>query len=121
MMTREQLIDKIVDLFIDNSDDEGSWEGADICEAVMSFLVHEGSNRILQCGYCSTWYPHNIYDCCPYYDSHPCGGDCGETNENCTCDNCDDCGCYECECQRCTKCSYKQGECNCPIEEAVFR
>jgi hypothetical protein len=122
MMTRDELIDKITELYIDNSDSDGSWEACDITEAVMALLVAEGRDRLGQCQVsdCQTWFPINVYDDCPYWDSHLCTGGCGETNENCTCGCCTNCGYYECECSRCTKCSEVRGECQCPEEEAVF-
>jgi len=122
-MTRDELIIKIADLFIDNSDSDGSWEPYDITEAVMSLIASEGNQgqQLLgQCGHCSTWYPYRSWDSCPYWDSHPCDGGCGETNENCTCDCCEYCGCYECECPRCRKCGEVRADCGCPEEEAVF-
>lgn len=119
MMTREELIDNVVQKYIDGSDSDGSWDSC-ILEMVMNLVAEEGSDRIAHCAVCSTRYPtHNYYDC-PYYDGHPCEGGCGETNENCTCENCDDCGYYECECPHCTKCACKQSGCECPEEEAVF-
>lgn len=123
MMTRDELIIKIADLFIENSDSDGSWEPSDITEAVMSLIVSEGNTGqtlLGQCGHCSTWYPYRTWEDCPYYDDHPCSGGCGETNNDCTCDNCSDCGYYECECKRCTKCGERPGDCPCPEEEAVF-
>jgi hypothetical protein len=120
MITREELIDKIADLYIDHSDSDGAWEPCDITEAVMSLLTTEGRDRLSQCPDCSTWFPIQTYDDCPYWDDHQCSGGCGETNNNCTCENCDDCGYYECECPVCTKCSEKPGVCKCPEEEAVF-
>jgi hypothetical protein len=119
-MTRDGLVDKIVDLFIDNSDSDGSWDSCAITEAVMDLLRVEGIDRLAQCDHCSTWFPIHVYDDCPYWDSHPCGGGCGETNENCTCDCCNECGYYDCECPKCTKCGLIQGECQHPEEEAVF-
>jgi hypothetical protein len=125
MLTREEIIDKIADLFIDNSDDDGSWNPSEITEAVMAFIVRESSEsqpvRLVQCGECSTWYPAAIYDGCPYYDTHICG-DCGNQNQECTCDDCPTCGIYyeDCECPRCTKCENPRHNCTCPEEEAVF-
>jgi len=123
MMTREELIDKITDLFVDGSDDDGSWDSDTITEVVMALLVREGSDRLAQCGHCSTWYPISMYGDCPYYDSHPCGGGCGNTNEECTCEDCPDCHIYyeDCECPRCQSCGEKRGECACEEEMAVFK
>jgi len=122
MMTREQVIDKIAEIFINHSDSEGSWEGADICEAVMGFLTDEGRDRLAQCGVCSTWWPVAIYDDCPYWDDHDCGG-CGIRNDECSCDDCPDCGIYQddCECPRCTKCGETARNCTHSVEEAVFQ
>jgi len=123
MMNREELIVKIADLYIENSDGDGSWEPCDIIEAVMSLLVEEGRGSLLtQCGDCSTWYPLSTWDSCPYWDSHPCSGRCGNTNEECSCDDCPDCHIYyeDCECPHCTRCGEKRGDCSCPEEEAVF-
>jgi hypothetical protein len=123
-MLREELIDKIAELYIGYSDDDGQWN-TDILDAVMSLLIAESAAsspvRLAQCGYvpCGTWFPMQIYDCCPYHDSHPCP-ECGNRNEDCTCDNCSQCGCYDCECPRCTRCGEIPGECPCPEEEVVF-
>jgi len=119
MMTREEIIDKIADLYIDNSDSDGSWESIEIAAAVMNLLVMEG-DRLACCEHCGTNFPMSMYDDCPYYDGHPCSGGCGETNECCTCDCCNYCGYYDCECKRCTKCGEVQADCPCPEEEAVF-
>jgi hypothetical protein len=120
MLTREELIDKIADLYIRYSDDDGSWDACDITEAVMSLLTHEGADRLGQCPVCATWYPVELYDGCPYYDGHECGGGCGHTNEECTCEDCPTCGCYECECPSCRRCGLVEDDCDCPEEEAVF-
>jgi hypothetical protein len=120
VMTRDELVDKIVDLFIDNSDNEGGWDACAITEAVMSLLVSEARDRLGQCETCSTWFPIHLYDDCPYWDDHMCSGGCGEANHNCTCDCCKVCGYYDCQCPTCTKCGLIEGECQCPAEEAVF-
>lgn len=120
MMTREQLIDKIADLYIDNSDDSGSWDSIEIAAAVMNLLVMEG-DRLRCCEHCGTHFPISEYDDCPYWDDHPCDGDCGERNDECTCDQCSKCGYVGCECLKCTRCGEREGVCTHPIEEAVFQ
>lgn len=120
MMTREELIDNVLQAYIDHSDAEGQWDACSITEAVMELIVRDGGDRITKCPQCSTNYPWSMYDDCPYWDNHQCSGGCGETNENCTCENCDECGYYECECPHCIRCDCKRSECECPEEDAVF-
>ena len=122
MMTREELIDKIAELYIDNSDGDGSWDCIEIAFAVMNLLVMEG-DRLSECGECGTKYPMYSLDNCPYYDSHDCSGGCGNRNDECSCDDCEYCGCYvdDCECLRCTKCGEVRAQCAHPEEEAVFQ
>ena len=59
-----QVTLRIAEAFDDNSDDDGQWEGADICDAVAAILVREGA--FLRCPV------HGVYaaskDECPYKD-----------------------------------------------------
>lgn len=120
VMTREEIVDKIGAIFIDQSDDDGSWNSCEITEAVMSLLTSEAAvDRFAQCDDCKTWYPHSIYGDCPYYDNHICQG-CSNRNDECSCEDCSECGYYDCECPRCTKCGEVRAECECPEEESVF-
>lgn len=119
MMSRDELIDNVAELYIQGSDSNGSWDSR-ILEMVMGLIAREGSDRIARCTVCSTHYPTHLYDDCPYYDDHQCAGGCGETNNDCTCDCCGECGYYDCECPHCTKCANKRSECECPPELAVF-
>jgi hypothetical protein len=120
MMTREELIDNVVELYIQGSDSDGQWDSA-ILESVMAFIVAEDAGaRLAKCDHCGTTYAPSKWDYCPYWDNHPCAGGCGNTNDDCTCDNCSQCGCYDCECPRCTRCGEIPGECPCPEEEVVF-
>jgi hypothetical protein len=122
MMTREELIDKIADLFIQGSESDGTWDACAITGEVMGLLTREGSDRLAECGNCSTWYPIHLYDNCPYWGNHLCEG-CSEPNDSCSCEDCPDCGCYvdDCECPRCQSCGEKRGVCTCTEEEAVFK
>ena len=92
VMSKQELVEAIAEAYLDNSDSDGQWNCIEIASAVMSLLSGQHEGVLTQCESCGTWWPTKYYQC-PYYDAHTCEG-CENRNDECTCEDCSDCGVY---------------------------
>lgn len=112
---------RIAAVYENNQRDDGdwSWEAASIVEAVHDILEELGV--IGRCPVCSYDFARAApgsagAEECPMWDRHTCSGGCGNTNDECTCDCCSECGYYDCECPRCGRCEERLDDCSCEDE-----
>jgi len=124
MTTLQAPLIEIAACFENNQDDEGIWDACNITEAIFPILERLGViHRCEACDFDFAWTPgagEAGPGNCPQWDSHSCEGGCGNTNDECTCENCSHCGYYDCECPQCENCEESIHECGCSETDRMW-
>jgi hypothetical protein len=112
---------EIAQCFENNQDSDGSWESCDITEAIWEILARLGvGKRCETCHFDFAWggtdEPADWQ--CPNWGNHDC--ECGNIKDECTCEECSECGNIDCTCPICENCEYITSECTCVEAERIW-